>query len=131
MTRDVSNVSAPTGRRSVVRAGDGDRIRFEGLTGLAAGGDLLGRSFSPMLLEVSPNGGAERGPFNSIDGEVYLLVLTGPVVLRSEVYAPLTLATGDAVYFDGRSGHSIDSVDGAAGRVLIVVEGEARADPPG
>ena len=47
-------------------------------------------------------------------GEVFLLVLQGQVVLRSEGYVPMTLVQGDSVYFDANSPYRLagGSADG-------------------
>jgi transcriptional regulator with XRE-family HTH domain len=125
VAREISGVSAPSGRRSVVRAGEGQPLTAPGQRGLAAGGDLLSKAFTPIILDIEARTLADAGPLRALDGEAYLLVLAGEAVLHGELYAPLTLKTGDGVYFDGRGPHAIVAGGDRPARVLLVVEGEA------
>ena len=127
VVRQGSGVSTPSGRRSVIRAGEGEPVSFHGLRGRMAGADLLGRSFTPMILDLDE--AAAPSAFHAGTGEAYLLVLEGEAVLRSEHYAPLALRPGDGVYFDARSAYAITAAGGPA-KVLLVAEGDAGADDP-
>jgi transcriptional regulator with XRE-family HTH domain len=124
VVRQVSDVSAPSGRRSVIRAGEGEPVSFQGLTGRIAGAELLDRRFTPLILDLDGERHANDGVFGTADGEAYLLVLVGEAVLRSELYAPLALRQGDAVYFDARSAFSINGAGDAPAKALLVMEGE-------
>jgi len=126
ISQEAAVTHVPSGRRSIVRAGEGAPVRIDGLDGLAAASDLLAKSFSPILLDL-PADDTESRPLSSVDAELYLLVLEGQLTLRSALYAPITLKVGDAVYFDGRSGHALASSAGA--RALLVVAGELEATP--
>jgi transcriptional regulator with XRE-family HTH domain len=114
ISQEAAVTHVPSGRRSIVRAGEGAPVRIDGLDGLAAASDL-------------PADDTESRPLSSVDAELYLLVLEGQLTLRSALYAPITLKVGDAVYFDGRSGHALASSAGA--RALLVVAGELEATP--
>ena len=124
VARQADTSATPSGRRSVTRAGEGEPVSVGGQIGLRAAYDLLSKSLSPIVLQLSAASLAEHGPFQTLPGEAYVLVLSGNAVLHSQIYAPLSLATGDAVYFDGRSGHALiaGTRDGAS--VLLVAAGE-------
>jgi transcriptional regulator with XRE-family HTH domain len=122
IAHEAAVTQAPSGRRSIVRAGEGAPVRVGGLNGRAAASDLLAKSFSPILLDLQADEVIDTRPLASMDAELYLLVLDGEVILRSALYAPVTLKAGDAIYFDGRSGHALGATAGA--RALLVVEGE-------
>lgn len=112
-----------SGRRSVVRAGDGPLVRIGRNSGRLAAADLRMRGLTPVLLDVTaaqPGHGARARH----EGEAYLLVLDGAIELHSELYAPLPLAAGDGVYFDATSGYELVAPHGAA-RVLLVAAGDA------
>lgn len=112
------------GRRSVVRAG-GEPPETFGPHGAAfPGAELLGRTMTPIVLDVTATSLAGHGPLRSFAGEGYLHVLQGAVVLHSEIYAPLELWVGDGVYFDGRARHAILAAPGAPARVLLVASGD-------
>lgn len=114
---------AISGRRSVVRAGDGALVQVGRNSGRLAAADLRMRGLTPVLLDVT-NARAGQGGRARHEGEAYLLVLEGAVELHSELYAPLPLAAGDGVYFDATSGYELVAPDGPA-RVLLVAAGDA------
>ncbi|MBS0359985.1 MAG: helix-turn-helix transcriptional regulator [Proteobacteria bacterium] len=127
VTREAEGSVAPSGRRSVTRAGEGGQVRVGPAGGRAAAADLLSKSFSPVILEVSATTPEAHGPAVTGDGEAYLLVLSGQVEFHNHLYAPLSLATGDGVYFDAASGYLVLAPKGPA-RVLLVVSGDMPAD---
>ena len=127
MTREAEGAAALSGRRSVTKAGAGGPLRVGPAAGHAAADDLLAKSFSPVVLEVTAQTADAHGPPAVQPGEAYVLVLEGAVEFRSHLYAPLALAKGDAVYFDAASGYLLLAPGGPA-RVLLVATGEAFAD---
>ena len=74
------------------------------------------------MLTLQPK--AEGGGIQTLPGEVYLYVLSGTVLLQTDVYAPLSLTTGDAVFFDGRTEHSLHSAIEGPSVVLMIVSGD-------
>lgn len=123
LVRETPAVPAISGRRSVVRAGDGALVQVGRNSGRLAAADLRMRGLTPVLLDVT-NARAGQGGRARHEGEAYLLVLEGAVELHSELYAPLPLAAGDGVYFDAASGYELVAPDGPA-RVLLVAAGDA------
>jgi len=124
MTREAQGVAAPSGRRAVIRAGEGAAVRLGPASGRSAAADLLSKSVSPVIADIVCTTLEAHGAPVTGDGEVYVLVLKGAVELHSHLYAPLTLAAGDAVYFDAASGYVLLAPAGPA-QVLLVAAGEA------
>ena len=114
------------GRRSVVRAGEGERQAVGGHPARIGAADLLRRDFTPVVLEVCE--GRRNGGLMRARGDAYLRVLSGEVVMHSEVYAPLTLQPGDAVFFDGEMGFALTAPDGPAAEVLLIHQGDRLLD---
>ncbi len=54
------------------------------------------------------------------DGEEFLMVLEGEILLYTEFYEPLRMASGDSIYFDSAMGHALVSVSDADAVVLSV-----------
>ncbi|HXA39579.1 MAG TPA: XRE family transcriptional regulator [Phenylobacterium sp.] len=123
MTREAEGAAAPSGRRAVIRAGEGEPVRVGPAGGRAAAADLLSKSFSPTILEVTAETLDAHGPPVVQPGEAYVLVLGGAVEFHSHLYAPLALASGDAVHFDAASGYALLARGGPA-RVLLVTTGD-------
>lgn len=123
VTRQADSAIVASGRRALVRAGTGQSVRLGGNTGRRAADDLLAKNFSPLVIEVTARDLDSHGPLAVLDGEVYLMVLAGEVVLHSHLYAPLPMRAGDAVYFDGAAGHALIA-PGTPAKVLLVAAGE-------
>jgi len=125
VAREAEGATA-SGRRSVARAGEGGVVRIGAAKGRATASDLLSKSFSPVLLEITAPDAEAHGPAVVGEGEAYLLVLTGQVEFQSHLYAPLRLAAGDGVYFDAASGYLLLALDGPA-TALLVLNGDVPA----
>lgn len=112
------------GRRSVVRAGEGERIGLAYGQGRVAGGEMIRKPFTPVVVDVQADDVEMQGGFSRDDGEAYVLVLQGEVTLHSELYAPLHLNVGDGAYFDARGGYALVRRGDEASRALIVFSGD-------
>jgi transcriptional regulator with XRE-family HTH domain len=123
MAREADGAAAPSGRRSVTKAGEGGPVRVGPAAGQAAAADLLAKSFSPVVIMVTAQTPEAHGAAAVHPGEAYVLVLEGAVEFRGHLYAPLVLAKGDGVYFDAASGYVLLAPAGPA-RVLLVASGE-------
>jgi transcriptional regulator with XRE-family HTH domain len=119
--------TTPTGRRSVARAGDGQRVMWGPHRTLVAASDLLSKAFTPVMLEVKVHSLRDHGPFTQLSGEAYLMALDGELILHVESYAPLTLSPGDGIYFDGRSPHAILAGGGGTARALLIASADDSA----
>lgn len=123
VTREAESAPAASGRRSVVRAGEGPPTRVGGNTGRRAASDLLSKSLSPIVLDITARDLEAHGPLAIQDGEAYALVLDGQIEFHSHLYAPLALSAGDGVYFDAAAGYALIA-PGLPARVLLVASGE-------
>ena len=124
VAREADGAAAPSGRRSVMRAGQGEPARLGGQVGRRAAADLLSKSLSPVVLELRVASLADHGPLRTLAGEAFVLILSGEAALHSELYAPLILSTGDGVYFDGRSAHALLAGPQGPATALLIVAGE-------
>ncbi len=126
VTREGEATSIPSGRRSVIRNGQGDPVRVGVNDGRVGAADLLDKGFTPVVLTLNSASLADHGDMGVLDGEAYVLVLRGGAVLHSQLYAPLALDTGDGVYFDGRSPHALLAAGSDGAQVLLVLAGNQR-----
>jgi transcriptional regulator with XRE-family HTH domain len=123
VTREAEASPAASGRRSVVRAGEGPPTRAGGNSGRRAAADLLSKGLSPIVLDVTARSLEAHGPLTSHPCEAYAYVVAGEVEFHSHLYAPLTLGAGDAVYFDASGGYALTAPDQPA-KVLLIAAGE-------
>ena len=123
VTREAEGAPVASGRRSVTKAGDGAPVRIAANVGRRAASDLLSKTFSPLVVEITAADLEAHGPLIVQPGEAYLMVTAGDVEFHHHLYAPLTMAVGDSVYFDAASGYALLAPDGPA-KALLILSGE-------
>lgn len=119
--QEAAVTPSPTGRRVVIRAGEGENVAFGANTAKVVAQDLLSKSFTPMLTTLKAATGARR---QTLPGEVYIYVLQGMAVLHTDVYAPLRLSVGDSVFFDGGVEHTLHAATDEPCTALMIVSGD-------
>lgn len=123
-----------SGVRSISRGGEGamlDTARFRANVLCA---DLANKSMHPFINEISAESLEAAGGLVAHAGEEYLHVLDGVLVLHSEHYAPLRLAAGDSLYFDGAMAHAYVNGGDEPARILVITTADMPApdtDLPG
>jgi len=99
-----------SGRRVVVRAGEGQLVETSSYRQLYLATELLNKRFTPMVVELKARTMAEFlaefGDFIRHPGEEFAYVLEGEVEFHTELYAPVRLKAGDSMYFDSEMGHA-------------------------
>jgi transcriptional regulator with XRE-family HTH domain len=95
-----------TGRRSVNRAKEGEKVAMQNHTLRYLSTDLLNKQITPILCEYRAKSLKEFGDFMRHEGEEFLYVVDGELELHTDLYSPLTLGPGESVYFDSRMGHA-------------------------
>ncbi|QBE65404.1 helix-turn-helix domain-containing protein [Pseudoduganella lutea] len=116
---------APSGRRSITRAGSGYAIETSNYAHLYPAADLLNKRIVPIIADIRARTLKEFGELIRHPGEEYAYVLEGTVELHTELYAPVRLAQGDSIYFDSGMGHAYLAVGDGACRVLSICSGDA------
>jgi transcriptional regulator with XRE-family HTH domain len=81
---------------------------------------LWRKTMMPMLGTLRPFETMQFDRFVSHPGEEFLLVLDGRVTVSFEDMAPITLHTGESIYFDSRRGHLYASSGADSARILVV-----------
>jgi transcriptional regulator with XRE-family HTH domain len=124
VTREAESASIASGRRSVTRGGQGEAVRLGVNDGRISAGDLLDKSFTPVVLTLNAATLADHGAMTTLPGEAYVLAVSGQAVLHSQLYAPLILNPGDGVYFDGRSPYALLAGAESGATVLLIAAGD-------
>jgi len=113
-----------TGRRSIMRAGEGQEIDTDAYHHLYQATDLLNKRFIPMIVYPHARSMEEFGDWVRHAGEEYSYVIEGTVDFYSELYAPVRLEAGDSIYFDSGMGHAYLRVGDGPCRGLTVCAGD-------
>jgi transcriptional regulator with XRE-family HTH domain len=119
-----------TGRRSIIRAGEGQEIQTDTYHHLYQATDLLNKRFIPMIAYTYAKSMEEFGDWMRHPGEEYTYVLEGTVDFYSELYAPVRLGKGDAIYFDSSMGHAYIAVGDEPCRGLTICAGDETQSMP-
>nr|WP_207791207.1 XRE family transcriptional regulator [Sphingosinicella soli] len=112
------------GRRSIVRKGEGRTIATHSYLNRFLATDLLNKRFVPILGQGFATSIEDFGDMIRHHGEEFCYVLEGALELHTELYAPVRLEAGDAIYFDSRMGHAYISVGEIPCKVLCICSGE-------
>lgn len=95
-----------SGRRSIIRAGEGKAIETQNYSHLYPAWELLDKRIIPIVAELHAHSLEEFGELIRHPGEEYAFVLEGEVDLHTSLYAPVRLKAGDSMYFDSGMGHA-------------------------
>lgn len=96
----------PTGRRSVTRKGQGLRHRSRHYEYEVQAHDVSRKDFLPLVTTIRARSLKEFDTLPSHQGQEFIYVVSGRLVLHTEHYEPLQLDPGDSVYFDSSMGHA-------------------------
>ncbi|MDW6094874.1 helix-turn-helix domain-containing protein [Vibrio rhizosphaerae] len=109
-----------TGRRDITLAGRGKPHPTSTYEHELLATQLSGKKMTPFKTRVRARQFEEFGDWVRHDGEEFLLVLEGSVMLYTEFYEPITLSVGDSVYYDASMGHALVSVSDDDALILWV-----------
>ncbi|KRB82340.1 hypothetical protein ASE00_09705 [Sphingomonas sp. Root710] len=119
-----SQPSTLGGRRSIIRKGEGRTIETHSYQNQFLATDLLNKRFVPILGQGYVKSIDDFGELIRHQGEEFCYVLEGALELHSELYAPVLLEAGDAIYFDSSMGHAYISVGDTPCKVLCICSGD-------
>ncbi|MBK5264752.1 MAG: cupin domain-containing protein, partial [Alphaproteobacteria bacterium] len=67
--------------------------------------DLARKKMTPIRTRVRARTIEDYSDWASYDAEVFLTVLSGALVVHSEMYTPVVLNEGDSIYYDANARH--------------------------
>jgi transcriptional regulator with XRE-family HTH domain len=109
-----------SGRRSIVRAGSGDVHEMAQYALRMLISEVRHPAFIPYEFTAKAAAPAEFGGWDRHESEDLIYVLEGTMVLHCELYDPVELHAGDAIYFDARMGHLIVSAGDTLSRGICI-----------
>lgn len=109
-----------SGRRSVMRHGEGSILETPNYAHLYPATELLNKQMVPIFGQPQARTLKEFGELLRHSGEEFSVILEGSVWFHTELYAPVLLNTGDSVYFDSSMGHAYLRASSEPCRVLTV-----------
>ena len=119
-------VSISKGMRSVTRRGQGEKESTARYDLELLGAELSAKKMVPSLNRVTAASLEEAGGLSAHEGEEFLYVVSGQVVIHTEFYTPTLLDQGDSMYFDGNMAHAYVSSGGEPAEILVVTAMDSR-----
>ncbi len=110
-----------SGMRSVTRSGEAKGYTLARYATEVLCADLSNKDMHPAINHVTAESLEEVGGLWSHEGQEFLHVLKGSIVLHSEFYVPLSLDAGDSVYFEGSMKHAYVKSGKEPATILVVV----------
>ena len=110
----------PRGRRSLTLKGNGKRLSTPTYTHELLAADVAQKKMLPFKSRITARSVDEFSNWTRHDGEEIMIVLSGSIEVHTEYYRPVTLAEGDAIYFDSQMGHLAISVSDEDAHVFWV-----------
>ncbi|MEH6628089.1 MAG: XRE family transcriptional regulator [Motiliproteus sp.] len=112
--------SNTSGRRDITRAGEGKTHPTPTYEHRILATQLSNKKMLPYITTVCARDFSEFPNWVRHEGEEFMLVLKGSVVLHTEFYEPVELNEGDSTYYDGGMGHALVSTSEDDAQVLWI-----------
>lgn len=114
-------------RRSITRAGEGEKVSSKNGTYFYQAYDILKKSITPIVADVRARTLEEFGEFHRHDGEEFVFVIEGELAIYTDTYTPTFLKAGDSIYFDSSMGHAYVAVGDQPCRIVSVFASSDKA----
>lgn len=111
----------PTGRRSITRHGQGKKYNNNRYDHEVLCTDLSHKKMFAALSTIKARDIKEFDNWVSHGGEEFFHVISGEVMVYSELYEPLHLKAGDSMYYDCTMGHATISASEEDAKILWVL----------
>ena len=108
------------GRMSVTKSGEGASHATATYEHELLAASLTKKQMLPYRTRVRARSFEEFGGWVRHDGEEFLYVLTGAIMLYTEFYEPVEMRRGDSAYYDASMGHNVISVSQDDATILWV-----------
>lgn len=108
------------GRMSVTKSGDGTAKATTTYEHELLADSLRKKQMLPYRARIRARSMEEFDGWVRHDGEEFLYVLTGVIMLYTEFYEPVELRRGDSAYYDATMGHNVVSVSAEDATILWV-----------
>ncbi|TWA82959.1 XRE family transcriptional regulator [Azospirillum brasilense] len=108
------------GRRSVTRAGEGRPFPTGTCNNAWLCPDLTNKVMTPIMTTVVARSIDAYPEWAKYDAELFLHVVSGTLIVHSQIYEPLRLDAGDSMYYDASTPHLWVSEGDENARVLWV-----------
>jgi transcriptional regulator with XRE-family HTH domain len=107
-------------RRVFTRRGQGEPFSSDYYDYEVHSSELTHKGMIPLVMTINAREAPPRADWSVHDGEEFIYVVSGELVLHTALYAPLTLRAGDSAYIDSTMAHAFVSLSKDAAVMLSV-----------
>lgn len=120
---DVAKQPIPTvtGRRSIARQSDALNVRTENYDYNYLCTEIRNKKMIPLIAHIVARTLDEFGPLVRHDGEEFVYVIDGEIVVHTEFYDSVRLKVGEGIYIDSNMGHAYLIADGCKSATVLGV----------
>jgi hypothetical protein len=109
-----------SGRRAITREGEAIRFQSGPYDYAVHASELSQKGMVPLAIRVRARAVEEFDHWSRHDGEEFVYVLDGAIMVHTEIYAPFRLDKGESAYFDSTMAHIYVAVGPGDAQVLSV-----------
>ncbi|MEO8779861.1 MAG: XRE family transcriptional regulator [Rhodanobacter sp.] len=120
----ITPVNQVTGRRCIIRKGEGRVIETDTYQYRFVATELLNKRFVPIFGEAHVKTIHKFGEKIRHSGEEFTYVIEGTLELHTDLYEIVTLEAGDSIYFDSETAHAYIDVGSTPCRTLTICSGD-------
>ena len=110
-----------TGRRSVSSEANTITVPSRNYEDSYLCNDLRTKVMTPIIVDVKASSIEEFGPLTVHDGEEFVYVISGSIVVHTSFYEPTQINAGGGHYLDSQMGHAYVRADGCDSAVILTV----------
>jgi transcriptional regulator with XRE-family HTH domain len=110
-----------TGRRSIAGEANTVTVTSRNYDDKYLCSELRKKIITPIIVEVKASSIDEFGPLITHDGEEFVYVISGAIVVHSSFYEPTVILAGGGHYLDSQMGHAYVRADGCDSATILVV----------
>jgi transcriptional regulator with XRE-family HTH domain len=117
----VPETPVATGRRSIVGETNSITVVSRNYDDKYLCSELRKKIITPIIVDVKASSIEEFGPLITHDGEEFLYVISGSIVVHTSFYEPTEVKTGGGHYLDSQMGHAYVRAAGYDSATILVV----------
>jgi transcriptional regulator with XRE-family HTH domain len=110
-----------TGRRSIAGEANSFTVTSRNYDDKYLCNELRKKLITPIIVDVKASSIEEFGPLITHDGEEFIYVISGSIVVHTSFYEPTEIKTGGGHYLDSQMGHAYVRAVGCDSATILVV----------
>jgi len=110
-----------TGRRSIVGEANSVTVASRNYDDTYLCNDLRKKIITPIIVDIKASSIEEFGPLITHDGEEFVYVMSGSLVVHTSFYEPTQIKTGGGHYLDSQMGHAYVRAAGCDSATILTV----------